>query len=474
MSDSACKRGPLKGGPKGWILRAAAVFALVYGGSWLIYAQGTPAPAQASEASIWILPFIFLCLLIGSAFGSSAETALFSLDKLDTSQLRNSSSWTDRQILKLLDRPNDTLVTILILNNFFNIGASLTAATFMEKVFQGTSAWTITLAAVVATTGILLLGEILPKVIAHLNPQRAARFLAPPLAAFAWIMTPLRFVLGLLLKGMLGLLKVPEQNSGEEVSEEELKVMISSGEVSSVLEDDEREMIDGVFELRRTVAAEILTPRMSVTAVPDHLTQEEMVARLRQSPNNRVLVYHETLDQLLGFVLVKEVLLDEQGVWRDHLREALMVPEGVGLLDLLKTFRKQRTKMAIVVDEYGGVAGIVTLQDLLEEIVGDIYEKHEHDELEIRELEDGLWRVAGSVNLERLGEVCGVEFPSDKGRTAGGFVMNTLGRIPKAGDEVFFDSLELKVERMAGRRLHSLIVRRLPVAEPASAGEGRE
>jgi putative hemolysin len=210
---------------------------------------------------------------------------------------------------------------------------------------------------------------------------------------------------------------------------------------------------------------------MAVVGVPDDLDQAEMIERLRQSPNNRVLVYHETLDHVIGFLLVKEVLLDEKGDWHTHLREPLLVPEGVGLLDMLKMFRQKRMKLAVIVDEYGGVAGIVTLQDLLEEIVGDIYEKHEHDRQEIAPVGEEEWRVAGTTNLERLGETCGVEFPEEKGRTVGGFVMNTLGRIPDVGDEVTWDHLSLTVEKMAGRRLQTVRVRRAPQAAEAAGEE---
>jgi CBS domain containing-hemolysin-like protein len=445
---------------------------LIAGGGWWIYArQGAGAPPADSSVP-WLIA-LFTGLLVGSAFASSSEIAIFSLDKLDLSQLRNSRRWADRATLRLLDRPNDTLITILLINNFFNIAASLTSGALMGALFARQSALTFTLAAALASVAILFFAEILPKVVAHLNPQRFARLLAPPLAACAWLLTPVRLVLGVILKGLFRLFAIPEHSTDEEVSEEELKVMISSGEVSQVLEKDEREMIDGVFDLRRTVAAEVLTPRLAVNAVPDDLEQEEMIARLRESPNNRVLVYHESLDHVIGFVLVKEVLLDATGHWRDHLREPLLVPEGVGLLDLLKMFRQKRTKIAILVDEYGGMAGIVTLQDLLEEIVGDIYEKHEHDKQDIAPVGEDEWRVAGTTPVERLAEEFAVDFPPEKGRTVGGFVMNTLGRIPEEGDEVIHETLSLTVEKMIGRRLQLLRVRRRPVvAENAAAGEG--
>lgn len=443
------------------ILLILCSFAL---GTMLVYAESTQAIPATTLSEVRGYVIFFFAMLVGSGLVSSTETALFSLDKLDISMMRSSTRWNDRAILKLLDRPNDTLITILVLNNFVNISASLTAGALMTRLFGGGEATlAFTLAAVVATIGILLVGEIFPKMLAHLSPLRTARVLSPPLMAASWAIAPLRVSIGAGMRGLFRSLKIPEEAGAEDINEEELKAMIGSREISKVLEPDEREMIDGVFEMRGTSVDQILTPRLSVTAFPDDLGQEEMIARLRSSPNSRVLVYRETLDHLVGFMLVKEVLLDPERPWRELVREPVLVPERSGLLDLLKLFRRRRTKMAVVVDEYGGVAGIVTLQDLLEEIVGDIYEPHEHAPAEIVPVEPGRrWRVAGSADIDRLGDELGAEFPSNLGRTVGGFVMNTLGRIPRVGDEVTQDVFLLRVLAMAGRRVHSVEVTRRP------------
>lgn len=450
--------------------RLLLIFCSIALGTALIHAQAThPAPV-ASMANVRIYIAFFIVMLIGSGLVSSSETALFSLDKLDLSMMRSSERWNDRAILKLLDRPNDTLITILLLNNFVNISASLAAGAMMHEMFGAKAPLAFTLAAAMATIGILFIGEILPKMLAHLRPLRTARFLSPPLAAASWAITPLRLLIGVSLRGLFRSLRIPEEATGEEINEQELKAMIGSGEVSQVLEADEREMIDGVFELRGTSVDQILTPRLSVTAVPDDLDQPEMIERLRSSPNSRVLVYRETIDHLIGFLLVKEVLLDPERPWRELLREPVLVPERIGLLDLLKLFRRRRTKMAVVVDEYGGVAGIVTLRDLLEEIVGDIYEKHEHAPAEIVPIEDGRWRVAGSVGIDRLGDQLGAQFPSHLGRTVGGFMMNSLGRIPRVGDEIVHDAYRLRIQEMAGRRVNTIEVTR----DTQPAGDGEE
>jgi CBS domain containing-hemolysin-like protein len=399
---------------------------------------------------------LLLGLLLGSGVVSAAETALFSLDKLDASQLRGERAFTSRWIVGLLDRPNDALVTVLILNNFINVAIALTVAALTGRMLRGAPTEAFTLSAIFATLGILFVGEILPKMLALGHPRLASRLLAPPLVAAEWLLAPARQGVNLALRGLYRMLRIPEASSMDDVSEEELKVMINSGEVSSVLEEDELEMIGGVFELRQMTIEEIMTPRVAVVAVPDDLSQEEMIERLRQSPFNRVLVYHGTMDEPIGFVLVKEALLEPEKPWRARLREALCVPEQMRLLDLLKALRRRRMKMAVAVDEYGGVSGIVTLQDVLEEIVGEIHEKHEPRRPAITPDGPGRWHVGGSIALDVAAKELGVAFPSRRGRTLGGFVMNALGRMPRPGDEVAHDRLRLRVTHMAGRRVQSL------------------
>ena len=442
--------------------------------AWVVVqAQGAPgAGVSSGGAAVWILAALFMGLLLASGLIAASETALFALDKIDISRMRNSTLWIDRWVVRLRDRANETLVTILLANNIINICASMTSGALMLQLFGADdSAWTFVFAAALATTGILLFGEIWPKLWAFSSPHFLARMVAPILLVISVLLAPARWLLDRSLRGVYGLLNIPAHHDDHEVTDEEIKVMINTAEVSQVLKEEEIEMIDGVFQLRSATAADVLTPRVAVVGVPDTLDQEEMIARLRQHPNSRVLVYHETLDHLTGFLLAKEVLLDAKGDWRTYVREALCVPERIGLFDLLQTLRRQRRKMAVVVDEYGGVAGIVTLQDLLEEIVGDIYEHHEPVDRDVQSIDVETWRVAGKISLGVLGDELEVTFPENHGRTVGGFVMNTLGRIPRVGDEITFGPLTMRVEEMAGRRVPVLAVTRAG-AGPDAGGNG--
>jgi putative hemolysin len=456
---------PLKGGPCYWLLRSIFILLIMLGGILLVHAGSTRAVEQGIPSGmLWIIGGLVFILLLCSGGISSSETALFSLDKLELSSLRNSQLWQDRLIVSLLDRANDTLITILILNNLINIAISLAIGHLMEQLFFGNGVVAFGLAAFLATTVILLFGEILPKMMAQSHSLRFARLCAAPLMSLTWLLGIPRIIINMILHGLFRFLHIPDEGTpAEEFTDEELKAMIQSGEVDPVIDEDEREMIDGVFQLRRITVSDIVTPRNKVISLPDSLGQEDMINRLREVGNNRVLIYRESLDNLQGFLLVKEVLFKPREHWRNHLREILCVPEGLGLLDLLKQFRVRRTKLAAVVDEFGQVEGVVSLQDVLEKIVGDIYEKHEMPEQDIMKVHQDSWRVAGSVELDDISEQVHESFPDNRGRTLGGFVMNTLGRIPHEGDTIEHGELQITVREMMGRCVHDVIIKRVPM-----------
>ncbi len=443
--------------------------ALVWCGAFLVStvsaAEGAAAPVR-SRASLYAL---FGLLLGLSGLVSATETAIFSLDKLDVAQLRQRGGRKSRALLYLLDHPNDALTTILVLNNLINVALSLTAGALTELHLGGRSAAGLALAGFGATGFLLVFGEVLPKCLAHVTARLVAPAMAWPTALAAHGLTPARALMDRLIRWVFRRLNVPESTVTQTVSEEELKAMMTTGEVSIVLEEDEREMIEGVFELGQTFAEEIMVPRSEVLAFPDTLSQEEMLGRLREIPYSRVPIFHDHLDHLVGFVLAKEVLLNPERPWKEHIREAMLVPSRVRLFDLLARFRRHATKLAILIDEFGQVAGIATLHDVLEEIVGDIVERHEQVVEECQRIGERRWRVRGQMNLEELGERLEVAFPENLGTTIGGFFMNMLGRVPTIGSELAFNGLTLRVTRMVGRRVLQLEIEQAP---PAGAEMG--
>ncbi|MCH8332594.1 HlyC/CorC family transporter [Candidatus Sumerlaeota bacterium] len=416
-------------------------------------------------------------LLLLSGLVSGSETAIFSLNKLDVIHARRSTARYDRALISLLDRPNDTLTTILVLNNLINVALALSAGALMERMEQyvAVPAWLgFVLAGFFAASFILVFGEILPKSLAHARAPQIARAMAWPTAAAALVLTPIRILMNRFIGWVFAALKVPKAEMTDVVSEEELKAMISTGDVATLLEADEREMIQGVFELGDTFVEEIMVPRTEVVACSVKQGQREMMTMLRGTGHTRLLIYGENLDHLVGFVLSKEVLLSPDRDWKEFIRDVLIVPERVRLFDLLARFRRGSAKIAVVVDEYGGMAGIVTLHDVLEEIVGDRAERHEHVEDDCRLLGPGHWRVRGKMRLPDLGRELEVEFPDNMGTTVGGFFMNKSGKVPSEGAELRHNGLSLKVTRMVGRRITFLEVRAAPDQElDAGAGQAR-
>jgi CBS domain containing-hemolysin-like protein len=435
----------------------------------------SPGIGEGERSAAFLLP-LFALLLVMSGFVSGTETAIFSLDRLDVLQLKGHPSGLRWALVYLLDRPNDTLTTILILNNVVNVAISLVGGAVAESYFHTFSPLALMLAAFGITSLILVFGEVVPKCVAQVSAHAVAPYVAWPTFAVAVVLRPVRRIMNGFIDWAFDLFNVPRAREAELVSEEELKVMLSAGRVSNLLEDEERDMILGVFELDDTYAEQIMIPRNEVLAFPDSLDQEEILSRLKGVPHSRILIYQQDLDHILGFILAKEVLLNPNQDWHACIREIICIPERMRLDDLLKRFRRSSTKIAAVVDEYGQLAGIVTIRDLLEEIVGDMAERHEKVAAEVKALKDGRYRVQGRTKLANLARRLAIEFPPDIGATAGGFMMNMLGHVPEEGAEVTYGGYRFRVDRMVGRKVSVLEI--APVeAETTAAGrtgEGRE
>lgn len=430
--------------------------------------EAPPEAGLIAGRSEHVLLPLFCLLLVLSGFVSGTETAIFSLDRIDILQLKSDSKGFRYALRYLLERPNDTLTTILILNNLINVAISLVGGAMAEVYFSTLSPLALAGVAFCVTSLILTFGEVVPKCVAQVTAHTIAPYAAWPTYLIATALRPVRRLMNAFIGWIFELLHVPLAGEADLVSEEELKVMLSAGRVSNLLEEEERDMILGVFELDDTYAEQIMVPRNEVLALSEALSQSEVVEKLKSAPHSRILVYRDDLDHLLGFVLAKEVLLNDPGDWHKCIREIICIPERMRLDDLLRQFRRNSTKIVAVVDEYGQVAGIVTIRDLLEEIVGDMAERHEKVVPEVRIQNDGSVSVLGRTKLADLARALSVEFPPDIGATAGGFVMNMLGQVPHEGAEVNYAAYTFRVKRMIGRKVNVIEV--VPRAEePAAA-----
>lgn len=405
--------------------------------------------------------FILIVLLLLSGFFSSAETALFSISKARAIHLAKQKGTTNRLIKKMKDDPHRLLSTILIGNNFVNVGASAIATAITINLV---SSHAVGIATGVMTFLILIFGEIFPKSIATRNNILIARFVIFPLYWLSIVFTPLILFLNFIPKLTGKIHKKPF------VTEEELMTFVEVVEEEGGIEEEEKELIENIFEFDDTNASEIMTPRadMFVIEGDDALKLEEIV----QSGYTRIPVIDGNIDHVVGILNVKDLLKhqatsDEPVDVRKIMRKPYFVPENKKLDSLLKQFKTRKQHLAIIVDEHGGVSGLITLEDALEEIVGEIVDETDTFEPHIVKLKKDKWRVLGKSEIDEVNDKIPMQIPDSKEYdTFSGYVLNQIGRIPHEKEEIPLGSFLITVNEMDGNRISEYIVRQTEIEPP--------
>lgn len=399
----------------------------------------------------------WLLLLVFSAFFSASETALSSVNKI---RLRNRADDGDKRAalaLRLADDYDKTLSTILIGNNVVNLSmASL--ATLIVTSHLGDSGAAV--ATAVTTVLVLIFGEILPKSFAKEHSEAFSLGIAGLLQVFRIILTPAVWVFVLIKRVFTGR-RGTELNVQPSVTEDELKTIIDTVEEEGVLSQQETGIIQSAIDFDNTTVQEILVPRVDITAVEIGTPPQEILDICTQQGFSRLPVYEGSIDNVVGVLHAKDLLAcltrGESIDVRTLMRDVMFVYRTKKINSLLADFRRTKQHMAIVTDDYGGTAGLVTLEDVLEELVGDIFDEHDDVEVELRQLEDGSWLADGSMHLSDLLETLGVADTYDA-ETAGGWASEILGCIPKTGDRFTADGLLCQVTAMDKRRVTQLRV----------------
>ena len=424
--------------------------------------------AGFSRASLWILLCIFLMM---SAFFSGSETSLFSLDALSQSKLKQMHPHEYLIIKALLDHPKETLTSILFMNRFVNIGATLSAGTLAMNYLSPYPILSFAAGALGVTLLILILGEILPKTLAMERPYILALVLAPFLTIFIRLIKPIRLLMDFISLSLFNAFHFSPARNVETTSEEDLKMMLLSGEFDGLLEEDERDMIDGVFEFGEKTAEDIMTPRIDLEAYPFSFSQEHMLEAARKCSHNRVLIYEEDIDHIRGVLHVKDLLLNQGRNYTELIRSPFFVPSKKKLTLLLRDMQKNRQHLAIIVDEYGGMAGIVTLTNLLEEIVGDIRDAREaaREQKEVIQTGPDHFNLAGKMEVKEINELLGLNLEEESSRTLSGFVLNALGKIPTEGEEFEKSGWHFRIMKMDGNRIERISMRKQK--QPAKQAE---
>ena len=413
---------------------------------------------------MWLV--IFVLLLLFSAFFSGAETALFAINRLRIRQMREEGDARADLVLRLLENPGRVLTTLLMGNNIVNVAASVLATAFLVDQFgpQRGALYTI----ILMTTLILVVGEVTPKTFAAKYADAVALAVARPIHWLSVTLYPLIRVLSAVSAVLLRPLGGRVNLSAPLVTEEEIRLLVKMGEEEGVIHEDERQMIHSIFEFGDTVAREIMLPRIDIVAVEDTAPLDEILRVILAEGHSRIPVYHESVDHVVGVVYVKDLLSHLKAgrhsvPAKEIMRPAFFVPEGKRLDELFREMRRKKIHMAIVVDEYGGTAGMVTIENILEEIVGPILDEYDVEEKLVEIVNDRVAFVDGRMNIEEVNELLGLTLPPGEVDTIGGFVYTLLGHVPTQGETVTYDGLEICVERLEGQRIEKVrITKRVP------------
>ena len=412
-------------------------------------------------------------LVILSGFFSASETAYSSLNQIRLKSRADSGDQKAAQILALSERYDSLLSTILIGNNIVNIALASIGTVFFTGLLGGASGPTVSTAVITVT--VLIFGEITPKSMAKEMPEKFASFSAPVLHALITVFTPVNFLFSA-WKKFLSRHFHGEENDG--ITDAELMTMVSEAENDGELTNHESELIRSAIEFDDVEVEEVLTPRVDVVAVADDISMQELADAFDESGYSRLPVYHETIDNIIGVVHEKDYYQATRrgSASMDELVAPTLYTTGSTQISaLLRTLREKHHHMAVVVDEYGGTEGIVTLEDILEELVGEIWDEHDEETEEFRLQSNGSWLVSGSASVDDLWEELSI--PEDReidSITVSGLVQEKTGRLPKVGDHFTIDRYDGVVTKTAHRRVLEVSLRERKVIAPAPEERSRE
>jgi len=413
---------------------------------------------------------LVLIILLGiAAFFSASETALFSANKM---KIRHLAEKGDRQAIltrRLLSQPSLLISTILIGNNVVNIGATALATSLFISIFAENGP---ALATLVMTVLVLIFGEITPKSLAAQNPEQVTLRVSKTINVLSIVLSPISRALNFITGGIIKLFG-GTQTKNPMITEEELRMLVNIGEEEGFIDADEREMIDSIFEFNDTLVREIMVPRIDIVALNVKESLESASEMVIDAGHSRIPVYEGTIDNIVGVIYAKDLIEPllscepEKTKLAELMRPAYYVPESKKVRDLLNELRKKRVHMAIVLDEYGGTAGLVTIEDLLEEIVGDIQDEYDQEEEDIIAFLDGTLLVDARTTISDLNDYLGLSLSDDEYETITGLVLHHLGSLPEEGQELDIDGLHIVVDKIDGRRVDKLKINRRNNEKPA-------
>ena len=416
--------------------------------------------------NIWLIFSVaaLIVLLICSALISGTEVAFFSMSQTDLNKAAESKLNTQKLVVKLLQNPQKVLATILIANNFINILVVLVFAYIGEFIFKDITPQLLKflIEVVLVTFLILLFGEVLPKVYATRNSLKFAAFMAYPINI-------LNSLLSVISLPLMSLTNSIENRLGKKQSNLSVEKLSQALELTSnqATTKDEHKILEGIVSFGNTETGQIMTPRIDIFAISDDESFSNIVSNIVKKGFSRNPVYKENIDEIIGVLYAKDLLphLNKNNFnWITLIRDPYFVPENKKLDDLLKEFQEKKNHLAIVVDEYGGTSGIITLEDVIEEIVGDINDEYDDDDISFSRLDDNNFLFEGKTNLKDFFKILDIEdtelFEINKGEseTIAGFILEIYGKFPKKNEVINFENFKFKVEAVDQKRIKKVKV----------------
>lgn len=414
---------------------------------------------------------ILILLIIGSAFFSGSEVALFSLDKKKIENNFRQNSVLSRYLSNLINFPRRLLVTILVGNNSINVAASIISvfiAFDAAEYFSIPIEIALTFQIIILTVLVLIFGELFPKIIATQNPVRFSKFAAVPMYYFNILIYPVAEFITEIIRLSISKLKIDKSKSA--ISREEIPHLTSLSHEKGALEENEHELISSLVSFGSLTVEEIMTPRVDIIAVSTEVRYDDLLSTITQSGHSRIPLYKDNLDEIIGIIYAKDLLpYSRNPELRKHIslkkisRKAMFVPETKLISDLLREFQEYKMHLAVVVDEYGGTSGLVTLEDIVEEVIGEIWDEYDKEENQIHMIEEGKWLALGKLPIDEMNSELDTKISNNDEDfdTLGGFVLNQAGSIPQENFSFIENGFSFTVKEVQKKRVKKVLIEKI-------------
>ncbi|MES9897579.1 MAG: hemolysin family protein [Sedimenticola sp.] len=428
------------------------------------------------DLAFWLELALFIILLLFSGFFSSSETAMFSLNNIHLEQMRRDGNPKIGLIERMLSEPRRLIVTILIGNEFVNVAASVLSAAMIIDL-MGADNKLVNIFVMVPI--LLVFGEITPKTLAIKNNIAFATAESRPIDLFARLITPIRWIVRMVSEFFITMIVGKERSQGNIITEDMVRTLVQDAVGKGALDQAEAKFIHQIFELGGKKLEDLITPRADITFIPADDPLPRILEILRETRQSKIPVYGETRDDIVGILHARDLLeVDLEKLDKDRskflklLRQPYFVPESKPAMELFNHFKERKRSFALTVDEYGGVTGLITMEDLLECIFGDIPSPSDiTEQFEVEQLDDTRYRIEGSMPLDDFDSRFGTLFNKREVETIGGLVLNEFGELPTEGEIIVIDELKFTISKVAQNRIVDLLLEQIPEGGEVPEGE---